>query len=205
MSNFEPELLITEENAQKKFRSDVTFIATLIALLIFTFFVTNVWLSVYKVQNVSMENTLFNDDIVLADKLAPIHRGDVVIFKYSADKDYVKRVIATEGDKIIFEQDKKTGEYCVYIIYKGEVIRQKLVEPYVKEGGFTEYRGKPSYVVGEDEIFVMGDNRLESYDSRDFGCVKKSQVKGVVHEVFIKMRGVTKFLFDNLGKNEEDN
>ncbi len=198
MNNYNFQCLNQIEENQKKVKSDITFCIVLFALILFMIFTTNVWLSVYRVQNVSMQNTLFNDDIVLADRLAPIQRGDIVIFKYDSEKDYIKRVIATEGDKIIFEQDAKTGEYCVYIIYKGEVIRNKLNEPYVKEGCFTEYRVKPSYVVGEDELFVMGDNRLESYDSRDFGCIKKEQVKGVVHNIFVKTRKLNKLIFKNV-------
>ncbi len=180
-------------NKRKNVILDVVVIALLIFILFFVYFATNVWLSVHVVKNVSMQSTLLDGDVVFADKLATPKRGDVVIFEYDTNVDYVKRVIATEGDTIYFE--KEGDEYKVYIQYNGKVMRELLNEPYLDEGTITTYVSKPIYVVGEDELFVMGDNRGDSYDSRDFGTIKQTQVKGVVHNFFISIKGFTKLIY----------
>lgn len=183
-------------NKRRNVILDVIVIALLIFTLFFVYFATNVWLSVHVVKNVSMQSTLLDGDIVFADKLANPKRGDVVIFEYDTNVDYVKRVIATEGDTIFFE--KEGDEYKVYVKYSGEDVRVLLDEPYLDEGTITSYKSAPTYVVGEGELFVMGDNREESYDSRDFGTINQTQVKGVVHNFFISIKGFTKVLY---GKN----
>ncbi|MBO5850831.1 MAG: signal peptidase I [Clostridia bacterium] len=192
----EENMMDKQLNKPKKVIGDIIVVVSLLLVLALLYLATNFWLSVHVVKNVSMQTTLNDGDIVLADKFATPKHGNVIIFKYDDDTDYIKRVIATEGDTLYFE--KKNGEWVVYIKYKGEALREVLNEPYLKEGTITEYRGtSASIVVGEDELFVMGDNREESYDSRDFGLIKKEQVKGVVHNFFIYTKGVNKLIFSN--------
>ncbi len=192
----EENMLEQQLNKRKKVISDIVIILILLFVLAFLYFSTTFWISVHVVKNVSMQTTLSDGDIVLADKLATPKRGEVIIFKYDEDTDYIKRVIATEGDTLYFE--KKGGEWVVYIKYKGEDLKEVLNEPYLKEGTITDYRGTTaSIIVGENEFFVMGDNREESYDSRDFGSIKKEQVKGVVHNFFIQTKGINKLLFNS--------
>lgn len=189
----EEPIINTQLNKRKKVVTDVVIACILLFILAFFYFLTNVWLSVHLVRNVSMQPTLIDGDIVWADDLAKPTHGDVIIFAYDEDTDYVKRVIATEGDTLYFE---KVGEkYLVYIKYKGQEIRELLNEPYLEEGTITTYKSNPTYVVKEGELFVMGDNRAESYDSRDFGAIKQEQVKGVVHNFFIKIKGFTKKVY----------
>lgn len=189
----EEPILKTQLNRRKKVVTDVVIACILLFILAFFYFLTNVWLSVHLVRNVSMQPTLVDGDIVWADDLAKPTHGDVIIFAYDEDTDYVKRVIATEGDTLYFE---KVGErYLVYIKYKGKEIRELLNEPYLEEGTITTYKTNPTYVVKEGELFVMGDNRAESYDSRDFGAITEEQVKGVVHNFFIKIKGFTKKVY----------
>lgn len=192
----ENNVIETQLNKRKKVVGDIIIIAILILVLAFLYFATNVWLSVHLVRNVSMQSTLNDGDVVLADKLATPRRGEVVIFKYDEKTDYIKRVIAVEGDTLYFE--KKGGVSVVYIKYKGNDLREVLEEPYLDEGTITEYFGdKTTILIGEGEYFVMGDNRAESYDSRDFGVIKEEQIKGVVHNLFILTKGVNKLIFSN--------
>ena len=189
------EVLNQQPNKRKKIIGDVIVACILLLTLAFSYFATNVWLSVHLVKNVSMKPTLLDGDVVFADKLATPRRGDVVIFAYDEDVDYVKRVIATEGDTIYFEKNGDT--YSVYIKYKGKELKELLKEPYLEEGVITTYKSAPVFVLGEGELFVMGDNREDSYDSRDFGPIKEDQVKGVVNNFFIAIKGFSTAIYSN--------
>ena len=82
---------------------------------------------------------------------------------------YIKRVIGLPGDHIVISDDG-------YVYRNGE----KLEESYLKDGYTNQVGGYIDVVVEEDSIFVMGDNRLESKDSRYFGCIPISKVNGYV-------------------------
>ena len=185
----------SQVNKQKKIKRDVVVIVILLLSLLTAYFVTNVWLSVHIVKNVSMRTTLNDGDIIWADKLASPKRGEVVIFAYDEDTDYVKRVIAVEGDTLYF--DKKGDKYEVYIKYKGNDLKELLEEPYLSEGVITACTTNSTFVIQEGEVFVMGDNREESYDSRDFGPIKEEQIKGVVHNFFIDIKDFTKSIYSS--------
>ena len=136
----------------------------------------------YKVQQTSMEMTLLPDQYVLVDKLTPrwsdYTRGDVVVFDPpptwvgGTGVPYIKRVIGLPGDHI----ELKDGR--VYV--NGSVID----EPYVyTENGVRQstdpFAGAPSeWLVPQGQLFVMGDHRHDSSDSRTFGPVDVSHVIG---------------------------
>lgn len=153
-------------------------IAVVVALLIRNFVFTLV-----KVQGESMEPTLKSEDRLYVNRfLYDPQKEDVVIFVPESDPDrpYVKRVIATEGDTVYI--DFNTGD--VYV--NDEIID----EPYIKEktsrtGSYImslvtkgEYSRERPIVVEKDKIFVMGDNRNNSRDSREIGQVPKDEVLG---------------------------
>lgn len=142
----------------------------------------------------SMLNTLENSDRVILNKISIAFNepkpGDIVVLEVEAPyfevlkflnnsklakrllptltgADYIKRVIAVEGDEV----DIRDG----YVYVNGE----KLDEPYVKEEGITRQLTIPMpYVVGEDQFFVMGDNRGASRDSRTIGPINLEQIIG---------------------------
>lgn len=153
-------------------------IAVVAALLIRNFVFTLV-----KVQGESMSPTLSNNDRLYVNRFfySP-KKGDVVIFKPASDPDrpYIKRVIATEGDTVYI--DFETGD--IYV--NGEVID----EPYIKEktsrsGSYINkliangsYSKENPIVVEKNKIFVMGDNRNNSTDSRMIGQVPEDEIIG---------------------------
>ncbi len=109
-------------------------------------------------------------------------RGEVLVFHATKDKDYIKRVIALPGEKVRVEGDQ------VY------VNGQLLDEPYLKQaldeaakqGIPYNTRNYPEQTVPEGSIFVMGDNRSNSSDSRDstVGFVKYEQIVGRADLIF---------------------
>jgi signal peptidase I len=126
----------------------------------------------FIVPTPSMEPTLMVGDRVIINKLSyklgSIERGDIVGFHSTIeeDKDLVKRVIGIEGDEIML-----TGDGNIF------VNSEKMMENYIMSGQSIEYLNK-TFVVGENEIFVMGDNRNNSFDSRYFGMIPEENVFG---------------------------
>jgi signal peptidase I len=130
----------------------------------------------YKVEQHSMETTLLPDQYVLVDKLTPrfsdYRRGDVIVFEppaaYRGDgTPFIKRVIGLPGERI----EVKDGK-----VYVSGVA---LDERYVPAGEPTEANGSASsWVIGAGELFVLGDNRENSSDSRVFGPIRRDSVIG---------------------------
>ena len=146
--------------------------AVVVALLIKTFVA-----QAFRIPSDSMLPTLQEQDRVLVNKLSydvhEINRGDVVVFERPEalpaapgdPEDLIKRVIGLPGDELL------ARDGTLY------VNQRELIEPYLAEGTFTFGLDDP-VTVGEGEIFVMGDNRENSSDSRVFGPISEDSVIG---------------------------
>lgn len=125
-----------------------------------------------RVENISMQPTLKPGEFVLVHKLAyrfgEIHRGDIVVFHYSPQEDYIKRVIGLPGDSIeIADGLVKVNGYA-------------LKEPYINAPPM--YNG--SWQVPEGKVFVLGDNRNQSSDSHTWGFVPIDNIVGKAFVVY---------------------
>jgi len=139
----------------------------------------------YEVPTGSMETTIMVGDKLLAEKITfnfnPIQNGDIIVFadKVLPGRVLVKRVIATSGQVVDFKDGR---------VYVDEI---PLYEPYVN-GAITKpleqhFGSSPivyPYKVPEGQIWVMGDNRENSADSRYFGSIPESSVYGRALMVF---------------------
>jgi signal peptidase I len=156
-------------------------VETLVLTLIIFFVIQTFVAQPYRVEQQSMEQTLEPDQYVLVDKLTPrfdtYKRGDIVVFTppkewlQSQGQPYIKRVIGVGGDTIEIEEG--------HVLVNGI----ELLEPYVyKEDGEPQETGDPletkKWVVPDGELFLMGDHRSNSADSREFGPVEISQIIG---------------------------
>jgi signal peptidase I len=130
-----------------------------------------------RVESISMQPTLFPGDYVIVNKLAyrfnhTPQRGDVIVFKYPPDPDaipYIKRVIGLPGDQVHIANGK------VYI--NGQL----MLEPWLK---VTTNRGG-DWSVPERQLFVMGDNRNNSSDSRAWGFVPLGNIIGRAELIYL--------------------
>ena len=121
-----------------------------------------------RVDGFSMEPTMHSGEFVIVNKLAYVFSepslGDVIVFQYPGDpeQEYIKRVIGTSGDKVVIQDG--------LVFLNGEVID----EPYIA--------APPAYqtdwIVPEDSLFVLGDNRNNSSDSHSWGTVPMDFVIG---------------------------
>lgn len=141
-----------------------------IVLLVVLFLVFRCIIGFSFVKGSSMEPTLTEGDIVLYTRINPnYHRGDVISVRIPSGEYYVKRIIAVEGDTV----DIRDGK-----VYVNDEL---LAEPYVPgETGVRNGIVRYPYTLQEGQIFVMGDNRDGSMDSRDFGGVGTRQIKGKI-------------------------
>jgi signal peptidase I len=124
-----------------------------------------------KVEGTSMMPTLEDQERVFINKfvyrLEPIHRGDVVVFRYPRDtsKSYIKRIIALPGDRV------RIDDGLVYV-------NDRQVEEVYVPSTYEDVRSYAETVVPAHAYFVMGDHRNLSNDSRDFGPVDESYIYG---------------------------
>jgi signal peptidase I len=148
--------------------------ALLVALVVRTFLVQAFW-----IPSASMEPTLHEGDRVLVNKLSydlhDVHHGDVIVFERPDEpddvphpedeiRDLIKRVIALPGDVI----EGRDG-----VVYLND---EPLDEPYLAPD--TPTTDLPRQEIPEGKVFVMGDNRTNSHDSRRFGPVDESSIVG---------------------------
>ena len=150
--------------------------AILVAFLVKTFLV-----QAFEIPSPSMEMTLVKGDRVLVNKLSydlhDVHRGDIVVFKAPPEaqsdgiEDLVKRVVGLPGDTVEAREDGR-----VYVNGK------RLDESYLPDG--TRTTNLPATKVPAGHLFMMGDNRQASRDSRYFGPIKESAIIG---RVFVRI------------------
>ena len=144
----------------------VAAVAVLVAVLL---------LPILRIYGKSMNGTLDSGDVVVSIKTSDLKTGDVVAFYYN-NNILVKRVIANPGDWVDIDKD---GNVFVNNV--------KLDEPYLDEKAYGETNIELPYQVPEGKIFVMGDNRLVSIDSRNtaIGCISEEQIVGkIVYHVW---------------------
>ena len=129
-----------------------------------------------RIESVSMQPTLYENDFVLVNRLAyklgEPSRGDVVVFRNPQDPDeepYIKRVVGTPGDTV----EVREGQ----VFINGNPIR----EPYIKET--PTYAG--TWEVPQDKLFVLGDNRNSSSDSHIWGFVPLESVIGTAKLIYL--------------------
>ena len=143
-------------------------IYSLIVVAAIAVLISNQLFPVLRIYGHSMNDTLDEGELVIALKSGEFAIGDVVAFYYN-NKLLVKRVIGVSGDWIDIDQDG-----TVYVNNK------KIDEPYIEEKAYGETNIELPYQVPESRIFVMGDNRSVSVDSRNtaVGCVAEEQIVG---------------------------
>lgn len=139
-------------------------LALAVALLIRSFVV-----EVYRVDGSSMENTLHSEERVLVNKfiyhLRQPQPGEVIVFRYprQPEREFIKRVVAVAGDTVELQD--------------GQVLVNGQVYPEASTVRMTTADFAP-YTVPADAVFVLGDNRNNSEDSRIFGKVPLENIRG---------------------------
>ncbi len=132
----------------------------------------------HQVRGSSMDATFHNGEYILTNKLTyrfgPYKRGDVIVFKSpdNKDVDFIKRIIGLPGDKVMIKDGK--------VVLNGVALNEKYIQgtTMAHEGGFMKDSTEVQVPAGH--LFVMGDNRPRSSDSRTFGPVPQQDIIGKV-------------------------
>lgn len=166
---------LTEEIKRIKYKKDykkvlIGTVSSLLVVAAIAVLISMLFLPVLRVTGKSMTPTLENDELVICSKNSNFESGDVIAFYYN-NKILLKRVIGTAGDIIDIKEDGT--------VYKNGKI---LNEPYIDEKALGECDIELPYQVPENRIFVMGDHRSTSIDSRTtaVGCIAEEYIIGKV-------------------------
>jgi signal peptidase I len=170
-----PDALPEEEKPGWR-RTGLDIIETILLVLV-VFLGINIISERIRVESISMLPTLYPGDYVIVNRLAyrfnhNPERGDVIVFKYPPNPEaipYIKRIIGLPGDQVHISDGK------IYI--NG----QQMLEPYLK---VTTNRGG-DWTVPEGQLFVMGDNRNNSSDSRSWGFVPYENIIGRAEVIYL--------------------
>ncbi len=165
--------------------------ALLIAVILKVFFIGSSIIISSSMEKSLMENDhvlvwkfLYNKKIPVFNKSflfgISIKRKDIIVFKSNDKKDdFVKRVIGLPGDKILLLENK--------VFVNGILLK----EPYINNKNNLKYINSV-YEVPKKMLFVMGDNRNKSRDSREFDCINTSSIIGKVFFIFYPFKRINK-------------
>jgi signal peptidase I len=156
-------------------RSLLEWVGIIAVALVVAFGIKAFLFPMFFIPSESMEDTLQIGDRIVVNKLSykahDLHRGDIVVFERPPGnqidptiKDLIKRVVGLSGDVVEGREGK--------VVVNGRV----LEEPYVKKGAQTSNFGP--ITVPDQMVWVMGDNREHSADSRVFGPIRDSLIVG---------------------------
>ncbi|WP_435367707.1 signal peptidase I [Mesobacillus subterraneus] len=178
---------VLEMNPKKEL---ISWIKSLMLAIILALFMRTYLFSPYIVEGASMEPTLHNQEKIFVNKLGTsndLKRGDIVIIKGKGEN-YVKRVIGFPGEKIEMKNDE------LYI--NKEIMRESYLTANLHSANKSGSKLTGDFgplVVPEGHLFVMGDNRLHSMDSRNgLGYIKKSSIVGKSEIVFLPVKNIRK-------------
>jgi signal peptidase I len=175
-------------------------VTVLVVALVIAITVRSLILQQFYISGPSMETTMFQDNRVLVNKLSyrlhDIHRGDVVVFdRVTVDgevvqhDDLIKRVIGLSGETISIKDCQ--------VFVDGKLLAEPYLNDYDLAQSSVDDRCRvpmmDETLIPEDHLFVMGDNRPQSFDSRMFGSIEQNLVVGRAF-VIIWPFGEAKFL-----------
>ena len=165
---------LPEPSDENQWRQSVVDMLQTLLLAAILFMGINAVSARIRVESVSMQTTLHPGDFVFVNRLAyrfgAPRRGDVVVFNppFDSPEPYIKRMIGLPGDEITIEDGK--------VFINSEL----LPEPYIRE----EFHSNGTWLVPQDSVFFMGDNRNNSSDSRSWGMVPLENVIGKAITVY---------------------
>ena len=196
-----------ERSRKKPVKNFLEWEAVILGALLVAFLIKTFLMQAYYIPSSSMAPTLQVGDRVLVNKLSykvgDIGRGDLVVFRSpstedSGKTDLIKRVIGLEGELIEIIDGR------IYVTESGSSTRQALVEPYLSSSTSTEMPNgfqdtdscevatETSCLIPENYVFVLGDNRAGSRDSRFFGPIEEDMVVG---RAFIRLWPISSLKF----------
>ena len=163
-----------ELDFEKRYRLVREVIETIV-LTILMFLVIRLAVQNFNIEGMSMEPTLHDKELILVDKWSYLFHaptlGDVIVFVAPPEpsQDYIKRIVALPGDRITIRDTT--------VIVDGVKLKETYVDP-KHQGNLYAYKTISNMLVPPDDYFVLGDNRIGSSDSRNWGFVPRANIIG---------------------------
>ena len=164
----------TELDFEKRYRLVREVIETIV-LTILMFLVIRLAVQNFNIEGMSMEPSLHDKELILVDKWSYLFhaptRGDVIVFVAPPEpsQDYIKRIVAIPGDTITIRDTT--------VIVDGVKLNETYVDP-KRQGNLYAYKNISNMLVPPGDYFVLGDNRIGSSDSRNWGFVPRANIIG---------------------------
>lgn len=186
-SPYAPRREVYGKKKRKKPENNKTFAQELVSTLLYIIVITGIFVAIrtflfapVSVEGDSMNPTLEHEDRLLLNKIASIDRFDIVVFPApeEPEKQFIKRVIGMPGDDIAYRDqtlyinNESVIEDYVDLTQESE----EITEYYNGDFSLSSLQGVET--VPEDMLFVLGDNRVNSKDSRSFGFIPLDSVIG---------------------------
>lgn len=184
---------VNDEHKHPDWREAASTIGILVAAVVVAVFIILFVFRSYQVDGPSMQNTLQNNDKLVIWKVPRTwsditrhdyipDRGDIIVFNESGlgefgqadSKQLIKRVIGLPGDHVVV----KNGKVTIYNKSHPHGFDPDTTLPYGKNGAIPYTSGNVNRTLGPHQLFVCGDNRPDSLDSRAFGPIDANQVVG---------------------------
>lgn len=140
--------------------------------LVTVFIIRTYLVQPFLVRGASMEPNFSDGNYLLIDEIThrfrDPQRGESIVFRYPQDRGtfFIKRIIGLPGERVFIKNNQ--------IIINGVVLGEDYLSSDIKTSGHVDV------VLGADEYFVLGDNRYNSYDSRNWGPLEKENITGIV-------------------------
>ncbi|OIK13375.1 signal peptidase I [Bacillus sp. MUM 13] len=173
-----------------KKREMIGWLKPIMTAIVLVFIIRSFFFTTIVVDGESMNPTLQDKERMVVTKIGEPKRFDIIVFHAPDGRDYIKRVIGLPGDRIQYKND------VLYI--NGKTYKEPYLEKYKKrlnEGNLTESFTLKETAVGSDTVpkdclFVMGDNRRISEDSRRIGAIPLKKIIGTTNIVYYPLKEV---------------
>lgn len=193
----QPSYQVDEPGLGTKFKNSLIELIQFVAIVASILMIIRVFIAEpHKVSGSSMVANFHNGDYIITNKLAtrmslPV-RGEVIILKNPRNPEnevFIKRVVGLPGETLKISNGK------VYI--NGKLLQEPYLPPDLETNGEGFLRDGDEVNIPADNYFVMGDNRRNSSDSRDFGLLKKELIIG---QAFLRYWPLDKMMFITIGQ-----
>ncbi len=188
----EPETALAEASSKKASwkKEVVDYMEIFVVSIAFVMLLFSFLFRICTVEGESMENTLFEGEkLIVSDLFYEPQSGDVIVFHqtgsgvFALNEPIVKRVIATEGETVTLDYFPDTMKVTITHTDGSQSV---LKEPYMKYEGHQIFGGTHTYTVPEGHIFVLGDNRNNSSDSRYTAVIGMVDTRRVLGKVLFR-------------------
>jgi len=156
----------------------------IIGALVLTVIIRSFFFTPIVVDGASMNPTLHDRDRMIVTKIGEPERFDIVVFHAPDGRDYIKRVIGLPGDRIEYKNDILYVNGKAYDEPYLKTFKESITQGTLTESFTLEETEVGSETVPEGHLFVLGDNRRYSSDSRHIGAIPLEKVVGTTNIVF---------------------